>query len=198
MNKVAVCPECGALLPRSDTEGLCPKCLLKAAAEAHTASEDETIATTRNLTADGIKSHERHFGEYELLEEIARGGMGVVYKARHQKLNRISALKMIVGGRFSSDEEVQRFQIEAEAAARLDHPGIVPIYEIGEHDGQPFFAMKFVEGGSLADRIDDVRGDLDLAIQILAKVARAVHHGHQRGVLHRDLKPANILIDGKG
>ena len=198
MNKVAVCPECGALLPRSDAEGLCPKCLLKAAAEAHTASEDETIATTRNLTADGIKSLERHFGEYELLEEIARGGMGVVYKARHQKLNRISALKMIVGGRFSSDEEVQRFQIEAEAAARLDHPGIVPIYEIGEHDGQPFFAMKFVEGGSLADRIDDVRGDLDLAIQILAKVARAVHHGHQRGVLHRDLKPANILIDAKG
>ena len=141
---------------------------------------------------------DRYFGEYELLEEIARGGMGVVYKARHRKLNRLAALKMILAGRFSSDEEVSRFQIEAEAAARLDHPGIVPIYEIGEHNGQHFFAMKYIEGGSLAQRLESFRTDQRGAIRTLAKVARAVHHGHQRGVLHRDLKPANILIDADG
>lgn len=135
------------------------------------------------------------FGDYDLVEEIARGGMGVVYKARHRKLNRLAAVKMILGGRFSSEDEVQRFYVEAEAAAQLDHPGIVPIYEISEHDGQPFFAMKFVEGGSLAEHRERVRQDPRKVAQLLAQVARAVHHAHQRGILHRDLKPANILLD---
>lgn len=135
------------------------------------------------------------FGDYELLEEVARGGMGVIYKARHIKLNRVAALKMILSGRFSSSEERQRFHVEAEAAAKLDHPGIVPIYEIGECEERAFFAMKFIEGGSLADHLDRFREDPRAAIALLAKVTRAVHHAHQRGILHRDLKPANILLD---
>lgn len=137
----------------------------------------------------------KRFGDYELLEEVARGGMGVIYKARHVKLNRVAALKMILSGRFSSSEERQRFHIEAEAAAKLDHPGIVPIYEIGECEDQAFFAMKFIQGGSLADNLQRFREDPRAAIELLAGVTRAVHHAHQRGILHRDLKPANILLD---
>ena len=140
----------------------------------------------------------QQFGEYELISEIARGGMGVVYKARHQRLNRIAALKMIISGRFSSEDELRRFHIEAESAARLDHPGIVPVYEIGEVEGQPFFAMKYIEGGSLAEQMDQLREHPREAMALLAKVARGVHHAHQRGVLHRDLKPGNILLDEMG
>ncbi|MEO1523873.1 MAG: serine/threonine-protein kinase [Planctomycetota bacterium] len=136
-------------------------------------------------------------GAYELIEEIARGGMGVVFKAKHTQLNRVAAVKMILGGRFSSEADVRRFQIEAEAAAKLDHPGIVPVYDIGEHEGQPFFAMKFIDGDSLAQRLGDYRGNDKEIASLLARVARAVYHAHQRGILHRDLKPANILI-GQG
>ena len=138
------------------------------------------------------------FGDYELIDEIARGGMGVVYKARHRRLNRTVALKMILGGRFSSADDIQRFQMEAEAAARLDHSGIVSIYDIGEYEGQAYFAMKYVEGGSLADRMSELQSDPQAAARLIAAVARSVHHGHQRGVLHRDLKPANILLDDDG
>lgn len=137
----------------------------------------------------------QEFGDYELLEELARGGMGVVYRARHKKLNRISALKMVLGGRFSSSDDIQRFHVEAAAAAQLDHSGIVPIYEIGEQDGLPFFAMKFVEGGSLAEHRERIRKDPRKVADFVSKVARAVHHAHQRGILHRDIKPANILLD---
>ncbi len=135
------------------------------------------------------------FGDYELLAEIARGGMGVIYRARHKQLNRLAAIKMILGGRFSSSDAHQRFRMEAEAAAKLDHPGIVPIYDVGSMDGQPFFAMKLVEGGSLAQRLPEFRQDDRRAAQLISQVAQAVHHAHQRGVLHRDIKPANILID---
>ena len=138
------------------------------------------------------------FGEYELREEIARGGMGVVYRAKHRPLNRTVALKMILSGQLASEEDVKRFFLEAEAAASLDHPGIVPIYEIGQHGGQHFFSMKYIEGGSLANRLEELRKEPRQAVDLLTKVARAVHHAHQRGILHRDLKPANILIDEKG
>lgn len=138
------------------------------------------------------------FGDYELIEEVGRGGMGIVYRALQLSLNREVAVKMILRGQFASDADRERFQAEAEAAARLDHPGIVQVFEVSELDGQPYFSMKYVEGQTLSQLLAEGPMSEKQAAKLLADVARAIHYAHRQGVLHRDLKPSNIMIDGEG
>ncbi len=137
-------------------------------------------------------------GNYEILNEIARGGMGVVFRARHTELDRVVALKMMIAGPLADHSEKQRFRIEAEAAAQLDHPGIVPIFEVGEYHGQPFFTMGYIDGESLAARISREPLEPVAAAELARRIADAVQYAHQRGVVHRDIKPLNVLIDSRG
>jgi eukaryotic-like serine/threonine-protein kinase len=136
----------------------------------------------------------RFLGEYQLLEEIARGGMGVVYRARQEKLNRLVAVKLIRSGSLAGADDLRRFRHEAEAIADLDHPHIIPIYEIGQEEDQPYFSMKLIEGGNLTRHIPRLKNDPSAVAALMAKVARAVHYAHQRTILHRDIKPSNILL----
>jgi serine/threonine-protein kinase len=137
----------------------------------------------------------QRFGDYELIEEIARGGMGVVYKARQVRLNRTVALKLILSGQFASKQEVLRFRGEAEAAANLHHPNIVAIYETGEEKGQQYFSMEYVAGRNLAELVHERPLSSQRAARYIEQIARAIHYAHEQGTLHRDLKPSNVLID---
>ena len=154
--------------------------------------------TTGDSVATEPLTGVRTFGEYELLAEIARGGMGVVYKARQRRLNRTVAVKMILAGELANQDDMRRFLSEAEAAAGLDHPGIVPVYDSGEIDGQHFFSMGFIEGQSLAALVSAGPLPPRRAAELVAQVADAVDYAHQRGVIHRDLKPGNLLLDKDG
>ncbi len=177
------CARCGAELTAFAIGGFCSACLL----ERGLSSE----------VPDGTPPLSR-VGDYELIEEIARGGMGVVYKARQLSLGRIVALKMILTGHLASEAEMQRFRTEARSAAALQHPGIVAIHEVGEHEGLLYFSMDLVEGRNLAQIIRDGPWPAARAAQCVRDVAEAVHYAHEHGVLHRDLKPSNVLVDSEG
>src|SRR5881397_4025366 len=138
------------------------------------------------------------FGDYELLEEVGRGGQGVVFRARQRSLNRIVALKVIGLGRWATKAHVKRFRLEAEAAASLNHPCIVPIYEVGEREGTCYFSMGFIEGDQLDEIAKSEAMPVQCAAELIAKVARTVHYAHEHHILHRDIKPGNILLDQKG
>ncbi len=182
------CPQCGAAIDPDAPEGLCPRCLLRLARDLP--ALDPTEQELESSFALG------HFADYELLSEIGHGGMGVVYQARQKSLDRIVALKMLLGGQFAEASARARFRSEAEITAQLQHPNIVAIHEVGEHDHLPFFTMDYVEGRSLAEVARDKPLTPAAAAGYMVTIARAIAYAHERGVLHRDLKPSNILIDG--
>src|SRR5262245_54688488 len=198
-------------LPEADLTELaghleqCPRC--DDAARALDGLSDPTLAAYRRLARTGhvprADALPERVGNYEILEEIGRGGMGVVYKARHVQLQRLVALKMVLGGHFADREQRLRFRAEAAAVARLQHPHIVQPFEIGEHqEGAglpcPYFTLEFVEGGSLAARLAGRPAPTRQAAAWLEALARAVHYAHAQGIIHRDLKPSNVLLTGDG
>jgi serine/threonine protein kinase len=175
------CETCGSSLDLEAPSGFCPACLLQ---------------TALNPDGEEAESADARFIDFEILEEVARGGMGIVYRARQHLPRRVVALKMILPGHVNSNGAIARFRAEAEAAAALDHQGILPIYAVGEKDGAPFYSMKFADGGSLSTRIEEFQGQPQKAAKLVGAIARAVEHAHQHGILHRDLKPGNVLFDG--
>jgi eukaryotic-like serine/threonine-protein kinase len=188
INASRVCAECGATVFADAPQGICSVCLFRTGLASDDAEAFEP--TVVRMLKD--------FGDYQLLEEIGRGGQGVVYRARQKGLNRIVALKVIGLAHWATEAHVKRFRMEAEAAAHLDDPRIVPIYEVGERDGACYFSMKLIEGGQLDKIIGSEPMPGRKAAELMAKLARTVHYAHEHGILHRDIKPGNILVDKKG
>jgi len=180
---------------RLDT-GICVSCLLREGLEG---GDELSQAFYQSVLAEVDAPHKSWFlGNYEILEQIGCGGMGVIYRARQRHSRRIVAVKRVLSYRADSHGALQRFRREAQAVASLDHPNILPIYEVSEsEDGLPFFSMKFAEKGSLHDNVASLRDEPRKCVQLMAKVVRAVEYAHSRGVLHRDLKPGNILLDDR-
>src|SRR5262245_29191051 len=197
MPEKKTCLDCGAALPDDAPEGFCPHCLLAAAAtQAQTRADCEVATRDAADQPSGIAQQTGAlFGDYELLEEIARGGMGIVYKARQRRLDRIVAVKLILAGQFAGKQHVQRFRGEATAAAILQHPNIVAVHEVGTHNGQHFFSMDYVEGQNLLELVGHRPLPAQKAARYVKLIAEAIHYAHQQGILHRDLKPSNVLID---
>src|SRR5437667_3985054 len=191
----AKCEQCGVTTRLST--GVCVGCLLREGLEA--VGEVSRAVFESILSEADVPDKQWHLGNYEILEEIGRGGMGVIYRARQRHSRRIVAVKRVLSYHADSHETRERFRREAEAAASLDHPNILPIYEVSEsEDGLPFFSMKFATGGSLHDAAPSLRSEPRKCLQLMAKVARATEYAHGRGILHRDLKPGNILLDHRG
>src|SRR5947207_5088506 len=210
---IRVCRKCGAKIFSDAPRGLCTACMLETALGIlpdAVAEVDSSAGSLDELSRDnakptsGVKEAVRaatmlgELGDYELLEEIGRGGQGVVFRARKKSLNGTVALKVISLGQWASKAHLKRFRLEAEAAARLEHPGIVPIHEVGERDGSCYFSMKFIEGGQLDEVARRESIPIRRAVELMANVARTVHYAHEHGILHRDIKPGNILLDTKG
>src|SRR5438132_1882693 len=208
-----ICRKCGAKIFSDAPRGLCTACMLETAlgilpdavAEVDSsASSLDELSRDNAKRASGAKEAARaatmlgELGDYELLEEIGRGAQGVVFRARQKSLNRTVALKVISLGQWASKAHLKRFRLEAEAAARLEHSGIVPIHEVGERDGSCYFSMQFIEGGQLDEVVKREPMPIRRAVELIANVARTVHYAHEHGILHRDIKPGNILLDAKG
>jgi TolB-like protein len=210
---IRICRKCGAKIFSDAPEGLCTRCVLNSALAmlpkasgtgvAHVDNVDRLSGGDGLAAPDGKKKTRAsellgELGDYELLEEIGRGGQGVVFRARQKSLNRTVALKVISLGQWASKAHLKRFRLEAEAAASLEHPGIVPIHEVRERGGQCYFSMKFIEGGQLEEVARREPMPIRKAVELIAKAARTVHYAHEHGILHRDIKPGNILLDLKG
>src|SRR5215475_10519000 len=218
-----LCPKCGSEIPADAPEKGCPGCLLENGLgllpDAQVTARDASTVISTKANECGFAEHFEantagpagnsekakrsaetlgELGDYELLEVVGRGGQGVVYRAHQKSLNRTVALKMISVGSWATEAHLKRFRREAEAAARLEHPGIVPIYEVGERDGSCYFSMRFVEGGQLDQVIKREPISIRQAAELISKVAHTVHYAHEHGILHRDIKPGNILLDAKG
>ena len=217
-SSLRACPNCGQKLPDSGWEGLCPRCLVMVSLRGipQAARSGKEVDSARQsprpegwsadmeaieLVPSGhqkLNLTDGSLGDYELLEEIGRGGMGAVFKARQLSLNRIVAVKILLAGRLAGGQRIGRFRAEAEAVAQLQHPNIVAIYGVGEHKGAPFFSMEYVPGRTLAELVAKRPLAPELAARQVRTIAEAIQYAHEQGIVHRDLKPSNVLIDSTG